>query len=74
MAPSLRLSHPGRREPPPIDPNFSNAIKHIERPKEATADIASQMESDRTTLSETARRFVSLYLRTENEDQPEFES
>jgi hypothetical protein len=55
-----------------IDPNFSNAIKHIEHLKESTPDFATQMESDRTTLSETARRFVAVYLPTE--DHPEFES
>jgi hypothetical protein len=51
-----------------IDPSFSNAIKHIEPLREDLPDIASQMESDGRTLSETARRFIGLYLSTEGKE------
>jgi len=51
-----------------IDPSFSNAIKHIEPLREEMPDIASQMESDGRILSETAHRFIELYLSTEGKE------
>jgi len=49
-----------------IDPSFSGAIKHLEPFRELTPQMTLQMKSDGKLLLGTARRFIGLYLSTED--------